>query len=157
MVPFVFFTLVASSSFVCSFAIFMDRSRLTSLKQRGVARWNTRVLVPIPPYSSGGRGSGVGGSFAGEQKRDHRHGEGGSSRGERQKYTRRLDIPAKAASSCKVGSTAVSSVDGGASIVLHGHQWVGTVRKWRPCRAMSHSQGVHTSHSLLSPGFYPFQ
>ena len=95
--------LVAFSSIVCPFAIFMNRSRLTTLKQRGIARWNTRVLVPIPPYSSGGRGSGVGGSSTGEHKCDHGHGEGGSSRGERRKYTRHLDVPAKAASSCKAG------------------------------------------------------
>ena len=110
VVPFVFFILVASSSFVCPFAIFMNRSRLTTLKQRGVARWNTRVLVPIPPYSLGGRGSGVGGSSPGEQKHDHGHVEGGSSRGERQKYTGRLDVPTKAASSCKAGEALQSLV-----------------------------------------------
>ena len=108
MVPFVFFILVASSSFVCPFAIFMNRSRLTTLKQRGVARWNTRVLVPIPPYSLGGRRSGVGGSSPGGQKHDHEHGEGGSSRGERRKYIGRLDVPAKAASSCKAGEALQS-------------------------------------------------
>ena len=108
MVPFVFFILVASSSFDCPFAIFMNRSCLTTLKQRGVARWNTRVLVPIAPYSSGGRGSGVGGSSAGEQKRDHGHGEGRSSHGERRKYTGRLDLPAKVASSCKAGEALQS-------------------------------------------------
>ena len=108
MVPFVFFILVASSSFVCPFAIFMNRSRLTTLKQRGVARWNNRVLVPIPPYSLGGRGPGVEGSSLGEHKRDHRHGEGGSSHGERRKYTRHLDVPAKVASSCKAGEALQS-------------------------------------------------
>ena len=59
MVPFVFFILVASSSFDCPFAIFMNRSCLTTLKQRGVARWNNQVLVPIPPYSSGGGAQGL--------------------------------------------------------------------------------------------------
>ena len=108
VVPFVFFILVASNSFVCPFAIFMNRLRLTTLKQRGIARWNTRVLVPISPYSSWGRGSGVGGSSAGEQKRGHGHGQGGSSRGERQKYTGYLDVPAKAASSCKAGEALQS-------------------------------------------------
>ena len=98
-----------SFQFLClSFAISMNRSRLTTLKQRGVARWNTRVLVPIPPYSSRGRGSGGGESSAGEQKRDHGHGEGRSSCGERQKYTGRLDGPAKVASSCKVGEALQS-------------------------------------------------
>ena len=53
-----------------------------------------------------GRGSGVGGSSAGEQKRDHGHGEGGSSCGERRKYTGRLDVPAKAA--CKAGEALQS-------------------------------------------------
>ena len=37
----------------------MNRSRLTTLKQRGIARWNNRVLVPIPPYSSGGGAQGL--------------------------------------------------------------------------------------------------
>ena len=65
-------------------------------------------MVPIPPCSSGGRGSGVGGSSPGEQKRDHGHGEGGNSLGERRKYTGRLDVPAKAASSCKAGESLQS-------------------------------------------------
>ena len=52
----------------------------------------------------------VGGSSPGEQKRDHGHGEGGSSCGERRKYTGRLDVPTKAASSCKAGEALQSLV-----------------------------------------------